>query len=90
MSKPIPETSQEKCKEYKTTIRNCNCYDKRKKSGSYKIQGLIVCKHQAHQILKAFSLFDEYKTTQSSLNFRPFCECQSFIHGIDCPVGSSL
>jgi len=61
MKKPIPETTLEKCKEYKTTIRNCGCVDKIRKSGSYKINNLNVCKHQVKLIQTTEAIFWNWK-----------------------------
>jgi len=46
--KQIPETTDEKLKQYSTNSMVCMCKDFRTNNGgSYKIDGVSVCKHQA-------------------------------------------
>jgi hypothetical protein len=78
--KKIPVTTNAKCKQYGTTIRSCACVDKSRKNGSYLLNGLHVCKHQAHVINRALEIFKENETTQAHCSSgKAFCMCRSFL-----------
>lgn len=74
-----PATTQEQCNKYEATCTSCGCPDKVNRGGSYTFGPLQVCKHQAHQLQRAFDIFNANET-EKGLHVRDgFCGCMGFI-----------
>lgn len=77
----IPQTTDAKCAEYKTTCTSCECGDfKSRNGGRYNYRHVKTCKHRVHVILKAYKRFDYHLTSLAhpEANNQPFCLCPEF------------
>ena len=61
----IPDTSDEKCIQYRTTCTFCKCPDfdpDKREGGSYVYRNVRMCKHIYHQIKRAYRIFEANET----------------------------